>query len=105
MDFFADGFWYWLTESVQTNDTFHWREGGGYATGCTDWQPASACGFENPDLTFALYGTIGGGGGDTPIASFTPSVEDGLDITVAEGGSSVGTITISNTGDADLTFI
>src|SRR5690606_8899152 len=44
------------------------------------------------------------GGGGTPIASFTPSVEDGLDIMVAEGGTGTGTVTISNVGDASLTF-
>ena len=38
--------------------------------------------------------TLGGGGGGTPVAEFTPPVEDGLAIAVAEGGTGTGLRTL-----------
>ena len=61
MDFFGDGRWFWLTESVQMNSEFAWRNpGNGYGTGCTDWGSGSDCGFTNPDLTFRILGERSG---------------------------------------------
>lgn len=60
MDFFNDGSWYWFMESVQTGAPFHWRNpGDGYGSGCTDWGDSATCGFAEPDLSFAVYGTQG----------------------------------------------
>jgi subtilisin family serine protease len=57
MDFFGDGRWFWFQNSAQVGHESHWRNpGNGYGSGCTSWQPATECGFNNPDLSFQLYG-------------------------------------------------
>ncbi|TVQ29186.1 MAG: hypothetical protein EA370_15580, partial [Wenzhouxiangella sp.] len=59
MDFFDDGLWFWLINEDQTGSRFHWRNPGGfYADGaCTDWRPSDECGFDNPDLSFQIFGS------------------------------------------------
>jgi len=59
MDYFVDGLWYWLTNSAQAGSKFHWRNPGGFYAGgnCTDWRPGDQCGFDNPDLSFQVFGS------------------------------------------------
>jgi hypothetical protein len=48
------------------------------------------------------WDTTGGGAG--PVATFIPSVEDGISATVAPGGMTTESFAIMNTGDEDLVF-
>ena len=58
MDFFGDGRWFWFMNADQIGSEFHWRNPGGrlYHSGCTDWDTRANCGFDNPDLSFQLFG-------------------------------------------------
>ncbi len=102
MDYFADGRWFWLTESVQNHSEFAWRNpSGNYDPACTDWTPGSSCGFANPDLTFQIIGERSGSCMDlseitwlsvTPITGTTaPASSDDVTVTFDATGLAGGT--------------
>jgi carboxypeptidase family protein/type IX secretion system substrate protein len=75
-DFGTAGQWYWGKQEAPTiGEMFYWRNpGDGFASGNIDWVPATTQWpeYEDLNLAFALYGTIGGGGGPGVF----PLVED-----------------------------
>ncbi|TVR95707.1 MAG: choice-of-anchor D domain-containing protein [Wenzhouxiangellaceae bacterium] len=96
MDFFGDGRWFWSQISDEVGNEFHWRNpGNGYGSGCTDWSPASDCGFGNPNLSFQLFGFI-----PEPELQISPVVLDFGDQLLGSS-SAPASITLENTGTAD----
>ena len=112
--------YFWSTRAVQTGNPYHWKESGLFASPCVGvWEPgASVCGVGggvDPDLLFALYGSIGGAtpgvcdlpqdipwvtgisptNGTTPPAGTSP-VDVGFDSTGLGGGDYTGTLCVSS---------
>jgi hypothetical protein len=97
--------WFWSTRAVQSGQPYHWTETGLFASPCIGvWQPGGAvCGVGggvDPDLLFALEGSIGGGGPlacdapeDIPWASVSPASG-----TTGSGSSSTVDVTFDSTG-------
>ncbi len=65
-DFGTAGQWYWSKqESPTIGEMFYWRNpGDGFASGNTDWVPATTqypdSTYDDFNLSFSLYGTVGG---------------------------------------------
>ena len=57
-DFLTSGQHLWATRNVALSSPSVWKNpGGGFGTGCTDWQPANAiCGQTGEDLLYELRG-------------------------------------------------
>jgi hypothetical protein len=96
------GQFFWNTRVVQTGNPYHWTQSGLFVADCIGfWGPgASVCnvgGGVEPDLLFALYGSVGGTcflpPEDIPWASVDP-----ITGTTAAGLSTLLDVTFDSTG-------
>ncbi len=56
-DYDSWGLHYWSGRLAQNGNPGVWRNpGGGFGTGCADWTPRTACGFDGPDYRFEIFG-------------------------------------------------
>lgn len=88
MDFANTGLWYWFLNSDQIGSEFHWRNpGGGYTTpeDCTDWNTSENCGYDNPDVSFQLFGAVQDGCDAVDSVAWL-SVDPASGTVAAEGG-------------------
>ena len=58
MDYFLDGNWLWYVRDTMAGAEFHWREGGGYDTGCTDWTTTADCELETADRDLSFRSMV-----------------------------------------------